>query len=59
MSYSAEMLPIVNEQLQRAGFRLAAVLKAALGFPDLARSKSLDGDKSENGVEANQKTSPP
>src|SRR5438876_7639158 len=30
----AEMLPIVNEQLQRRGVRLAAILRAALAFPD-------------------------
>jgi hypothetical protein len=47
MSYDAEMLPIVNEQLQRAGVRLAAVLNAALGFSDLAGPKRLDGDKTD------------
>ena len=34
ISYQPEMLPIVNEQLQRAGVRLAAILSAVLGFPD-------------------------
>ena len=29
-SYETDMLPIVNEQLQRAGVRLAAVLNVAL-----------------------------
>jgi hypothetical protein len=47
MSCSVEMLLIVNEQLQRAGLRLAAVLKAVLGSPDLARAKRLDGDESD------------
>jgi hypothetical protein len=47
ISYDAEMLPIVNERLQRAGVRLAAALNAALGFPDLAGSKRRDDDKSD------------
>jgi S1/P1 Nuclease len=47
ISYEAEMLPIVNEQLWRAGVRLAAMLEAALGFPDLAGAKRLDGDESD------------
>jgi hypothetical protein len=46
-SYEAEMLPIVNQQLQRAGVRLAAVLNAALGFPDVAGSKKVDSEKND------------
>jgi hypothetical protein len=37
VSYAAEMLPIVNERLQRAGVRLATILNAALAFPDLSK----------------------
>jgi hypothetical protein len=39
MSYEADVLPIMNEQLQRAGVRLAAVLNAALAFPDVEGSR--------------------
>jgi S1/P1 Nuclease len=39
MSYAADMLPIVNERLQRAGVRLAKILNAALAFPGLGGSR--------------------
>jgi S1/P1 Nuclease len=39
ISYAADMLPIVNERLQRAGVRLAKILNAALAFPGPAGSR--------------------
>jgi hypothetical protein len=39
VSYAADMLQIVNEQLKRAGVRLAKVLNAALAFPGPAGSR--------------------
>jgi hypothetical protein len=39
ISYAADMLPIVNERLQRAGVRLAKILNAALAFPGLEGSR--------------------
>jgi len=39
MSYGANMLPIVNERLQRAGVRLAATLNTALAFPNVEGSR--------------------
>jgi hypothetical protein len=39
MSYEAEVLPIMNEQLQRAGVRLAAALNAALKSSDIEGSR--------------------
>ena len=39
MSYEADVLPIMNEQLQRAGVRLAAALNNTLGFRDVEGSR--------------------